>query len=279
MRYQYTSPGSRGYRASFNWGIPDGVKIIILINISIFVLVELSGFRYEIFRLFGLVPAETWGSLKIWQPLTYLFLHSGIFHILINMFVLWMFGRDLEYRWGKESLIKYFIITGTGSGIVTIIFDHTSLIPVVGASGAVYGVLMAYALAFPNRIVYLYGLFPVKVKYMIAFLGAAAFFASVSEMRSTISHLTHLSGMIIGLVYLKRGNLFHNWKNWLPKIKFHKDQSYRKSKSSIMKDDQKRKIDDILDKLKESGWDGLSETEKQQLFNASKFYSEDQPPN
>lgn len=279
MRYQYTSPGSRGYRANFNWGIPDGVKIIILINVCVFVLIELSGFRFEIFELFGLVPEDTWRSLKIWQPLTYLFLHSGLFHIFINMFVLWMFGRDLENRWGKKSFIRYFLITGIGSGIVTILFDLESNIPVVGASGAVYGVLMAYALAFPNRLVYLYGLFPVKVKYLIAFLGAAAFLASISEARSTISHLTHLSGMIIGLVYLKKGKLFTNWSRWIPKIKLHSDSSPGKAASSRMRNEDKRKIDAILDKLKENGWDELSENEKQQLFSASKNYTKDQPPN
>ena len=85
MKYQYTSSGFKGYRPNINWGIPAGVKLIISINIIIFILVEISGFRYEIFKFFGLVTAGVITSFKIWQPLTYLFLHSGLFHILINI--------------------------------------------------------------------------------------------------------------------------------------------------------------------------------------------------
>ncbi len=276
MRYQYTSSGFKGYRPKINWGIPDGVKLIISINIIIFILVEISGFRYEIFKIFGLVPAGVITSFKIWQPLTYLFLHSGLFHILINMFVLWMFGRDLEYLWGKYSFVKYFILTGVGSGIITIIFDSTSQIPVVGASGAVYGVLMAYALSYPNRIVYLYGLFPVKVKYMISFIGVAAFFASISNVHTTISHLTHLSGMLIGLIYLKHNIILNQFKSIIPIIKIYDDNNAKEYKQKKYSSD---KIDFILDKLKENGWDELTKSEKQQLFNASKYYSKDQPPN
>ena len=276
MRYQYTSSGFKGYRPNINWGIPAGVKLILSINIIIFILVEISGIQYEIFKIFGLVPADIITSLKIWQPLTYLFLHSGLFHILINMFVLWMFGRDLEYLWGKYSFVKYFILTGVGSGIITIIFDSTSQIPVVGASGAVYGVLMAYALSYPNRIVYLYGLFPVKVKYMISFLGIAAFFASISNMQTTISHLTHLSGMLIGLIYLKHKIILNHFRTIIPIIKIYDNNNAKEYKQ---KKYSSEKIDFILDKLKENGWDELTKSEKQQLFNASKYYSKNQPPN
>ena len=276
MRYQYTSSGFKGYRPNINWGIPAGVKLILSINIIIFILVEISGIQYEIFKIFGLVPADIITSLKIWQPLTYLFLHSGLVHILINMFVLWMFGRDLEYLWGKYSFVKYFILTGVGSGIITIIFDSTSQIPVVGASGAVYGVLMAYALSYPNRIVYLYGLFPVKVKYMISFLGVAAFFASISNMQSTISHLTHLSGMLIGLIYLKHKIILNHFRTIIPIIKIYDNNNAKEYKQ---KKYSSEKIDFILDKLKENGWDELTKSEKQQLFNASKYYSKNQPPN
>ena len=168
--------------------------------------------------------------------------------------------------------IKYFILTGTGSGIVTIIFDHTSLTPVVGASGAVYGVLMAYALAFPNRIVYIYFLFPIRVKYFVMILGGIAFFSSLGSP-SNISHLTHLSGMVIGFVYLR---YYWHWKDF--RFSVHKQiEEFRSSISS--KRDQKKiemqnEVDQLLDKINETGYDNLTEEEKDLLYRASKDFSQ-----
>ena len=279
MRYQYTSTGFKGYKPVINWSIPDGVKLIITINIIVFILVELSGYRYEIFRLCGLVPADSIKNFRFWQPITYLFLHSGLLHIIINMIILWMFGRELEFGWGKYKFLTYYFITGIGAAIITVIFNLSSYIPIVGASGAVYGILMAYGLSFPNRVVYLYGLFPIKIKYLITFLGITAFLYSTSNSRTTISHITHLSGMLIGFIYLKRFNLLNNWSHWFPKIKLHdidnNDDIVHKSEETKLKDD----INMILDKLKENGWEGLSAIEKKKLFSASKYYSKKQNPN
>ena len=267
MRYQFIHPG---FKSHFNANTPDAIKFILFVNLAIFIITELFGFKYLLFQIFGLVPQLTFTSLKLWQPLTYFFLHSGFFHILINMLVLWMFGRELEYRWGKNKFLLYYFITGIGSGIVTILFNPHSLIPIVGASGSIYGILTAYTLIHPNRRVFIYGIFPVQIKYMMIFLALTALFASLTQVNSTISHLTHLSGMLIGFLYLKWKNLF----KIIPKIKIHDTTSH-----IIEKKKNKDEIDIILDKLKISGWDGLSDTEKTQLFDASKYYSKDQPPN
>ena len=270
MRYQYNSPGFKGLNSHLNINTPDGVKIILLANLIIFSITELLGLKYLVFGFFGLIPKLTLTSYQIWQPVTYFFLHNGFFHILINMLVLWMFGRELEYRWGKNKFLLYYFITGIGSGLVTILFNPFSLIPVVGASGAIYGILTAYTLIYPNRKVFIYGIFPVQIKYMMLFLGLTAFFASITQINSTISHLTHLSGMFIGFLYLK-------WKiiiNLFPKITIH-DIDSKLSEKNKFKDD----IDTILEKLKIDGWEGLSNLEKTKLFNASKYYLKDQSPN
>ena len=88
----------------------------------------------------------------IWQPLTYLFLHGGIWHVLINMFVLWMFGTEMESVWGSKKFLQYYLITGVGSGLIWLLFNYGNNYSVlIGASGAIYGILLAYGLMFPNR--------------------------------------------------------------------------------------------------------------------------------
>ena len=139
----------------------------------------------------------------IWQPVTYLFFHGGIWHVLINMFVLWMFGSELERLWGKNQFLKFYFITGAGSGLATMMVNVQSITPVVGASGAVYGVLLAYGLTYPNRTVYLYGIIPIKSLWFVLGIGFIAFMSSFDNM-SQVSHVTHLSGMLIGYFMIKK---------------------------------------------------------------------------
>ena len=205
----------------------------------------------------------------VWQPFTYLFFHGGIWHVLINMFVLWMFGSELETVWGKKEFLKYYFITGIGSGLVTIVFSLNSLIPVVGASGAVYGILLAYGLTFPNRYVYLYFLIPVKVKFFVIVIGGIAFFSSIGSGSSGVSHLTHLSGMLIGLGYLKSNFQLDMVKNILVKQK--DEIRHRIIKNKRRRDEDLRfEVDQLLDRINEVGYDGLSDKEKKFLYEASK---------
>ena len=105
--------------------------------------------------------------------------------------------------YGEKFFLNYYFTTGVGAGLVTMIFGLNSMTPIVGASGAVYGVLLAYGVIYPNRQVYLYGLIPIKSIWFVIGVGAIAFLSSFNEM-SQISHLTHLSGMIIGYLLLKK---------------------------------------------------------------------------
>ena len=194
-----------GYRVSFGPRITGMVKLLIIANVAVFLWNLLAGFAgaHEIIRIFGLTPALVVTRLYFWQLVTYLFLHGGFFHILFNMFALWMFGSELERTWGSRAFLRYYFVTGVGAGLFSVLADPFSMIPTIGASGAVYGILLAYCMLFPERYVYLYMLIPVKVKYFVAFLGALAFLSALGSPGSTVAHIAHLGGMVVGLVYLK----------------------------------------------------------------------------
>ena len=251
----------------------DAINLLIITNVVVFGILFISGQERFLFRLFGIVPRYFWRSLMIWQPVTYLFLHAGFWHILINMFVLWMFGSELEMVWGKKSFLKYFFLTGVGSGLVTIIFNLNSTIPVVGASGAVYGILLAYGLMFPNRYVYLYFLFPIRVKYFVIIIGAIAFFSSFNT-GTNISHLTHLSGMIIGFVYLRSNLRWKTVKSFLVQQKEDIIRRYSDKKKDEMTN-LRKKVDILLDKISQEGYDSLTEEEQEFLQKASERLSKD----
>jgi len=278
MRYQYTSPGFRKGFSRPTFTIPSGVKLLVIINIVVFVLTALSGQRSILFSSFGLVPSNVWSNFKVWQLFTYLFVHGGFLHIFFNMFVLWMFGKDLEMQWGKNEFLLFYFTCGIGAGLMTVLFSVNSIVPIVGASGAIYGLLVAYGFTYPNRMVYLYGLFPLKVKYMVLGLGVIAFFASLSANQSNVSHITHLSGMIIGVLYIY---FIFNWKNI--KMEYYRLRLKNlKQKTSAQNDEEvlmKKKVDEILDKLNASGWDSLTEQEEKYLTQASKQLFGDRPPN
>ena len=278
MRYQYSSPG---FRQSFNrptFSIPSGVKFLLIVNIVVFVLVELSGQQSLLFRTFGLVPSLVWSKFKIWQLFTYLFIHGGIFHIFFNMFVLWMFGKDLESQWGKMEFLLFYFVCGIGAGLITVLFSVNSIVPIVGASGAIYGLLLAYGFTYPNQMVYLYGLVPIKVKYMVLGLGAIAFFASLSASQSNVSHITHLSGMIIGLIFIYFNINWKVIKLWYIRMRL-KGLSQQPAKQDNEEAQMKKQVDKILDKLNDSGWDSLTEQEENYLTQASKRLFGDRPPN
>ena len=271
MRYQYTS---RGFQESYNSNlfIPFGVKILIIINICVFILAEISGQRNIFFTSFGIVPFQVWSNNHIWQLFTYLFVHGGVLHIFFNMFVLWMFGKDLEYSWGRNEFLFFYFMCGVGSGLITVLFSINSFVPIVGASGAIYGLLVAYGYTYPNRMVYLYGLFPIRVKYMVLGLGIMATFAFIFSKQSNVSHVTHLAGMIIGYTFLKR-----KWR--LGSIVFYirkkiiEYQIFREEKKVFYNKKLENNIDILLDKINKSGFDSLSPDEEKELYENSKIIS------
>ncbi|MFQ6677364.1 MAG: rhomboid family intramembrane serine protease [Fidelibacterota bacterium] len=268
MRYQFQSEhGNLSFKPKL---FTEAIKILIWINVGMFFLKVISSSQVDLARLFGLSPKTVWPM--IWQPVTYMFMHGGVFHVLINMFVLWMFGSEMESIWGKKEFLKYYFLTGIGSGLIWLLFNLTQPYSIlIGASGAVYGILLAYGMMFPNRTVYLYFLFPVKVKWFVIFLGVIAFISSFNSY-SNISHITHLSGMAIGFVYLR---YYRHWND----LKFSVYKQYeefrisRKTRKSQQKMKMQHKVDHLLDKINKVGFENLTEEEKDFLYRSSKDFS------
>ena len=275
MKYRLQfNPSEVSYKSQF---FTDAIRTLVLVNVAVYLLQSLSGKEDVFFRLFGLVPSSFLSELMVWQPFTYMFFHApfyssvGISHILLNMLGLWVFGRELEQAWGKNNFLKYYFVTGIGSGLVTFLFQINSDSPVIGASGAVYGVLLAYGLSYPNRMLYIWGIIPVKSLWLVIIMGAIAFFGLLGNADG-ISHVTHISGMVIGYFML---NKKWRWREILFKIRkktieFQVQRHEEKVAKKIM---LKKDIDLILDKIQKEGFSSLTSKEKNKLYDASKNMS------
>jgi membrane associated rhomboid family serine protease len=168
--------------------------------LAVFLLQMLVSSQINIYL--GLVPILVWKKFFLWQLVTYLFLHGGISHLLFNLIALWMFGGELENYWGSPKFLRYFFFCGVGAGICTVVFSPDQFVPVIGASGAIYGLLLAYGWLFPNRPIYIYFLFPIPAKYFVILFGLIEFFSSLGGTGGGVAHLTHLGGLLFGLSYM-----------------------------------------------------------------------------
>jgi len=205
-------------RASVFFGGPvtKTVKRLIIINVAVFILSYIttrfgSGF---LLYTFGLTPEQITYQFMIWQFVSYMFLHADFFHIFVNMFTLFMFGNDLERRWGTRRFLEYYMITGVGAGVCSWIVNVTSQSVIIGASGAVFAVLLAYGLYYPNRVVYLYLLFPVKVKWLVIVMGIMAFLSFLTGDNPGVAHVAHLGGLVIGFFLIRGEGLLERVRDY-----------------------------------------------------------------
>jgi membrane associated rhomboid family serine protease len=196
---------SSSTRVFFGGPVTKTVKYLILINTAVFVLTKLGELLHNDFIVayFALIPVRVTREFMIWQFGTYLFLHADIMHIFFNMLTLFMFGNDLERYWGTRRFLSYYFITGIGGGVCSWLFAMNSMIAIIGASGAIYGLLLAYGLLYPNRIIYLNFLLPVKVKWLVIIMGAIDFGSSLTGSQPGVAHIAHLGGLLVGFFYLK----------------------------------------------------------------------------
>ena len=202
QRYRYGLSGPGGVHLGPAGPVPPVVKGLIIANIAVYVLQRLIGGNLLI-DLFALYPSDLIKNFQIWRLFTYQFLHGGVLHLLINMLMLWMFGSELEQRWGRRFFIRYYFLCGVGGGLTYALVRFDSSMATVGASGAIYGVLMAYGMWFPNRIVLLAFLFPVRVRHVIVFLIVAELLQAMESTGEGIAYAAHLGGMAFGYVYLR----------------------------------------------------------------------------
>jgi membrane associated rhomboid family serine protease len=207
---RYRSP----YSSSFSFGpgpLSTAMKALIATNVAIFVT---QLFFPIVTDLLGLHPRDVVRAFALWQPATYMFLHGGVFHIVFNMLALWMFGTELERVWGTRYFLKFYFVTGIGAGALTVLFAYLPFAfaqqlqyaNVIGASGAIYGLLLAYAMYFPDRPIYMYFIVPVPAKVFVAIMGAIAFLSSLGESGG-VANATHLGGLAVGYLFLKSGRI------------------------------------------------------------------------
>lgn len=227
----YYSYGNRG--GGFLSNIPSATKNIIIINVIVMIMTSLNkGFMYENFALFyPTSPFFHW-----WQPMTHMFMHGGFWHLFFNMYTLYFFGRVLEERWGAKKFLVFYFVTGLGAalihtGVEWLQMTHwmeaaaegsiaaqsqihaLKITPTVGASGAIYGVLMGFAMLYPDAVLSL--LFPpisMKAKWFVLIFGAIELLTGITGTGGGVAHFAHLGGLIFAwlliMYWKKRGNLY-----------------------------------------------------------------------
>ena len=297
--------------------LPTVTRNLLIINVLVFIftLVIPSATSY-----LGLhfVLAD---NFRIWQLLTYMFVHGGFTHIFFNMFALWMFGRVMENVWGPRKFLYYYLVCGIGAGIMqelaqlgTYYFEglyayehvntgtaiittgeYLNLWNTVGASGAVYGILLAFGMTFPNERIFIFPIpVPIKAKWFVIGYAALELFSSVSSSMDGIAHLAHLGGMLFGLLLIlywrrhpgsdarfsrNRGQEFFNnmkrnfeqrKKPSQPQTPPHQTPCEADMEYNARKKQRQAEVDAILDKIRKSGYDSLTKEEKKRLFEASK---------
>lgn len=312
---------------------PPVIKGLLLINAGVFVLqLALAVFTFggvslnEIFQqYFALMPFDLKESLFMvkadyyvfypWQLITYQFLHGGFFHIFFNLFMLWMFGVELENEWGSGKFLAYYLLAGIGAGLAHLIIGPLfgQIGPTVGASGSIYGILLAFALSHPDRQIYMFPFFiPIKSKYFILILIGFDLFAGLWSPGSGVAHFAHLGGAATGYILMKLGDDLAIYRftdkffqtrrtgygrqdsfgtrsstggggkvftvSWTkpPEQKIEEkryDESPHSGQRAFEIDGEKitqSRIDEILDKISESGYQNLSDREKHILTELSK---------
>lgn len=208
----------RSYRSTLDFGfggLTPAIKNLLIVNVAAFVLsIVLDAVGYGgLTPYLMLIPYYVTHQLFLWQLVTYMFLHGGFFHILFNMFALWMFGTELERTWGTRRFLGYYFMTGIAAGATVVLVNPSTQVATVGASGAIYGLLLAYGMLWPDRLILLYFIIPIRAKYFVMIMGAIEFLTALSMPGSLVSHVAHLGGMAFGFLFLRGRPLYFDARN------------------------------------------------------------------
>jgi membrane associated rhomboid family serine protease len=302
--------------------LPPVVKNLLIINGIMFLATIVCQTRgVDLNNILGLHYFTT-QDFKIWQLVTYMFMHGNFGHIFFNMFALWIFGAALENTWGQKRFLIYYMVCGIGAGLIqllviglrinslsqslppdavqmiyengrAILYEGKNYIGdlgvlnmtinsvTVGASGSVFGLLLAFGLLFPNSLIYVYFLLPIKAKWFVIIYGAIELFYGVTGTADGIAHFAHLGGMLFGfflILYWNKGNRFFHFK--IPSLKKKKINKYKISSNyqyephylsdeeyNYQKKQNEEKTNQILDKISKNGYDSLTKEEKDFLFS------------
>ncbi len=284
----------RNTQIRFGGPITPVVKRLMIINGVIFLIQQIVNLfqPHALSLLFGLSHEGFARHFMLWQVFTYMFFHGGWLHIFFNLFALWMFAGELEQQWGSSRFLRYYLYTGTGAGIFIALMNFFLAArgypgaPTIGASGAIYAILLAYGMTWPNREVLIYFLFPIKMKYLVLIFGLIEFFGTLSSAAGqggNISHIGHLGGIISGFILLrmqtrKPGSMtFSQKKKKTEKVNpvskgMKKIRLKKKQKEIETRIKAKKIIDELLEKIARTGMSSLTDKEKKDLEWARKHY-------
>ena len=266
------------YGSSYQFGgyhLSPWVKKLIIANAAIFLATMLVPILvpYLAFR-----PSQI--ITQPWGVITYMFVHGGFWHLFFNLLGLFFFGPPIEERWGSKEFIKYYLICGLGGAALSFVFAFNSA--VVGASAAVYGVMLAFAMLYPDMPIYIWGIFPVKAKWLVIGLAALSFFSAFGGSGDGVAHFAHLGGFAAGFLYIKLDSATGN-----PLQKLQRMASRRRMKVIPGEGLQKRdepprprrresevldEVDKVLDKISTQGMASLTESERKLLDEVSRRY-------
>lgn len=295
--------------------LPTVVKNLLIINVLMYLAtITLERFGIDLTNILGLHFFMA-SDFRIYQFVTYMFMHANFTHLFFNMFALWMFGNTLENLWGSQRFLLYYMVCGLGAGLcqelvqyieytttlaeyatvntgsqIIPMADYLNMMNTVGASGAIYGLLLAFGMMFPDSRIYLYFLVPIKAKWFVIGYAVIELLSGLGG-HDNVAHFAHLGGMLFGLIlilYWKKHGVSgpnFDFKGWFQRMKdkFGKDRlkytRYEEVKEEVPRNDgeynrqraeKERNVDAILDKVSKSGYGSLTEEEKEFLFKNSK---------
>jgi membrane associated rhomboid family serine protease len=202
-RYRPSSMGFGGFT------LTPAVKVLLIVNAILYIVPALAGANLGATKLvlLWLIPAAVLRYGMIWQVFTYMFFHGGFTHFLFNMLTLWMFGTPVEQTWGTRRFTSYYLLCGVAAGVCVVaaaaltgagLFSAT-----IGSSGAIFGLILAFGMLFPDTPVYFMFLFPLPAKYFVMLMAGIEFFLQWAQPGSPVSHLCHLGGLLFGFLYIR----------------------------------------------------------------------------
>ncbi|MFQ5746633.1 MAG: rhomboid family intramembrane serine protease [Gemmatimonadota bacterium] len=282
----------RSYTQAYAGGGPGGyaltpwVRRLLVANGAIYLLMAV-GFlppRWAI-ETFGFSPATV--LRHPWSPLTYMFIHGGFLHVFFNMIGVFFLGPPLERAWGSREFIRFYLVSGLGAALFSFLLIGLVGTPlVIGASGALFGLLLAFALKWPNVPIYIWGILPIRAKWFVTILGLLSFLEMARGSGGNVAHWTHLGGLLAGFLYLRWGDRAAALVGRVPwrrrrRVEVVRPVGARRGSPSRFGGGTRRRpvdrdsldeVDRILDKIRAEGIEALSDEERTFLDEMSRRY-------